>query len=231
MRCSALGVAACALVACGVQRSPEARCGRAEVDPGDANAAKYLAATRARMQELGIAPRPRAQPDGAGAQPGPSRERASPAAARAGACESPGCRLEHGVGSGAVAGLPGSSASRERRGERPLEQRGPVLPGAPPPRGRPAGAAAGPSQARDGGGAAQGEGSGALQAAVPVCPPGEPGNSAARSAQPAPSGAAQVAVPRRAACQPGHCMRCVCSHVCRCGSTVSVRAAARPEKL
>jgi len=136
-RCWASRVTASASAACGVQRSPEARCGRAEVDPGDANAAKYLAATRARMQELGIAPRPRPQPDGAGAQPGPLRERASPAAARAGACESPGCCVERGIGSGAVAGLPGSSASSERRGGRPLEQTGQVLSGALPSHGRP----------------------------------------------------------------------------------------------
>jgi len=199
---------------CHVRRSPEARCGRAEVDPGDANAAKYLAATRARMQELGIAPRPRAQPDGAGAQPGLSRERASPAAARAGACESPGCRVERGIGSGAVAGLPGSSGSKEQRGGRPLEQTGQGLPGALPSRGRPAGVAAGPSQAPDGGGPAREEGGGgALQAAVPVCPPGEPGNSAARSVQPALSGASQLAAPHRAASRPGYCMPCVRSHV------------------
>ncbi len=211
-RCWASRVTASASAACGVQRSPEARCGRAEVDPGDANAAKYLAATRARMQELGIAPRPRPQPDGAGAQPGPLRERASPAAARAGACESPGCCVERGIGSGAVAGLPGSSASSERRGGRPLEQTGQVLSGALPSHGRPASTAAGPSQAPDSGGAARGGGSG-VQAAVPVCPPGEPGSSAARSVEPAPSGAAQLLVPHRAACRLR--IACgVCAHMC-----------------
>jgi len=52
-----------------------------------------------------------------------------------------------------------------------------------------------------------------VQAAVPVCPPGEPGSSAARSVEPAPSGAAQLLVPHRAACRLR--IACgVCAHMC-----------------
>lgn len=55
---------------------------RAEVDPHDANAAKYLAATRARMRELGMSPGPPGARGGGRVAPGSARSEPTPDQAR-----------------------------------------------------------------------------------------------------------------------------------------------------